>query len=41
MGIEYATQMDHFSIGADVVGRYILGTSIASLAIFPRLKYTF
>jgi len=41
VGIEYATRMDHFSIGADVVGRYILGTSIASLAVFPRLKYTF
>jgi len=41
LGIEYATQMDHFSIGADVVGRYVVGTSIASLAFFPRLKYTF
>jgi hypothetical protein len=33
--------MDHFSIGADVVGRFIVGTSITSLAIFPRVKYTF
>jgi hypothetical protein len=41
LGIEYATRMDHFSIGADVVGRFIVGTSITSLAIFPRLKYTF
>jgi len=41
LGVEFATQLDHFSIGADVVGRFIVRTSIASLAIFPRIKYTF
>jgi hypothetical protein len=41
LGIEYATQMDHFSIGADVVARFIVRASITTLAIFPRVKYTF
>jgi hypothetical protein len=41
LGVEYATQLDHFSIGADVISRFILRTGIVSLAIFPRLKYTF
>jgi len=41
IGVEYATQLNHFSVGAEVVSRFILRTSIVSLAIFPRLKYTF
>lgn len=41
VGIEYATHMDHFSIGADVTARYVIGPNILGLAIFPRVKYTF
>ena len=41
IGVEYATAMDHFSIGADLAFRYVLGPRIASFALFPRIKYTF
>lgn len=41
IGVEYATAMDHFSIGADLIGRYVLGANIPTFAIFPRVKYTF
>jgi hypothetical protein len=41
IGIEYATRMDHFSIGADCLLRHILGANISTLAFLPRLKYTF
>lgn len=41
IGLEYATPMDHFSVGADVMVRYILGPNIPTFAIFPRVKYTF
>jgi hypothetical protein len=41
LGIEYATSMDHFSIGFDVLGRYVLGPNMLSLQFFPRVKYTF
>ena len=41
LGVEYATNMDHFSIGLDVVARYVIGPSIISLQFYPRVKYTF
>jgi hypothetical protein len=42
VGIEYATHMDHFSIGLDVFWRMVLaGPGIQSFQIFPRVKYTF
>ena len=43
LGIEYATNMDHFSIGLDVLGRLIIGPDqlITSLQFFGRVKYTF
>lgn len=41
LGVEYATNMDHFSIGLDVVGRFIIGPNIFTLQFFPRVKYTF
>jgi hypothetical protein len=41
IGIEYATMMDHFSVGADVLARYVIGPNIPTFAIFPRVKYTF
>lgn len=41
VGLEYATGMDHFSVGADLVGRYVIGPNIAAFSIFPKVKYTF
>lgn len=41
IGVEYATNMDHFSIGLDVVARVVIPTYIIALQIFPRVKYTF
>ncbi|MDC0707202.1 adventurous gliding motility protein CglE [Stigmatella sp. ncwal1] len=41
IGIEYATMMDHFSVGADLLARYIIGPNIPTFAVFPRVKYTF
>ncbi|WNG37447.1 adventurous gliding motility protein CglE [Archangium violaceum] len=41
IGLEYATPMDHFSVGADFLARYLIGPNIPTFAIFPRVKYTF
>ena len=41
LGVEYATNMDHFSIGLDVGARYVIGPGIFSLQFYPRVKYTF
>ena len=41
VGVEYATPLDHFSVGADVLARYLLGPNIPTFAVFPRVKYTF
>jgi hypothetical protein len=39
--IEYATNMDHFSIGLDVAFRIVIGPNIPSLMFYPRVQYTF
>lgn len=39
--LEYATSMDHFTVGADVLVRYVIGPNIPAISIFPRVKYTF
>lgn len=39
--VEYATNMDHFSIGLDVAFRFVIGPNIPSLGIYPRVQYTF
>lgn len=39
--IEYATNMDHFSIGLDVAARFVIGPNIVSLMFYPRVQYTF
>ena len=42
VGVEYASSMDHFSVGVDVMVRFVIGPAvITSMAIFPRVKYTF
>jgi hypothetical protein len=39
--IEYATNMDHFSIGLDISYRLIIGPNINALMFYPRVQYTF
>ena len=41
VGLEYATNMDHFSIGADGLGRFIVGPNMTTVAAYFRVKYTF
>lgn len=41
LSVEYATNMDHFSIGLDVAFRTVIGPNIMSLGIYPRVQYTF
>lgn len=41
VGVEYATSMDHFSVGLDVLGRYVFSGGMLAITIFPRVKYTF
>ncbi len=42
VGIEYATNMDHFTIGLDwVFFNIVLGPNIISMQFIPRVKYTF
>lgn len=41
VGLEYATQFDHFSLGLDAAAKYFLGPNKPGFAIAPRVKYTF
>jgi len=41
IGVEYATQFDHFSLGLDAAVKYFLGPNVPGFAIAPRVKYTF
>lgn len=41
LSIEYATNMDHFSVGLDVVFRLIVGPNINAIMFYPRVQYTF
>jgi len=41
VGLEYATGMDHFTVGADLLARYVIGPNITAFAFFPKVKYTF
>jgi hypothetical protein len=41
VGVEYATSLEHFSVGAEVSARYVFGANIPAIAIAPRVKYTF
>lgn len=41
LGLEYATSLAHFSIGADLLARWVFGPNISGIAVFPRVKYTF
>jgi hypothetical protein len=39
--LEYATNMDHFSVGLDISYRIVLGPNIHAFAVYPRVQYTF
>jgi hypothetical protein len=39
--VEYATNMDHFSVGLDVSYRLVIGPNISALGFYPRVQYTF
>jgi hypothetical protein len=42
IGVEYATNMDHFTIGLDwVFFNIVVGPNIISMQFIPRVKYTF
>ena len=41
LSIEYATNMDHFSVGMDVSYRLVIGPNISALMFYPRVQYTF
>lgn len=40
-GIEYATHFDHFTVGLEASGRFVLALNMTAIAIYPRIKYTF
>ena len=39
--LEFATMVDHFSVGLDVGYRFILGPNVSALTIAARVQYTF
>ncbi len=41
LSLEYATNMDHFSVGIDVSYRLVIGPNINALMFYPRVQYTF
>jgi len=41
LGVEYATHMDHLSVGAELSSRLVVGPNVVALAVVPRLKYVF
>ena len=41
VGLEWATQFDHFSLGLDAALKFIVGPNVPGIAIAPRVKYTF
>ncbi len=41
VSLEYATRLEHFSVGFDLVGQTIFGSTIFVLQMVPRIQYTF
>jgi hypothetical protein len=41
LGVEYATRLDHITLGADLSARWVTGAQILALAVYPKVKYTF
>ena len=41
VGIDYATRLDHFWVGVDVILHDVLSVPVFSVAIAPRMRYVF
>lgn len=41
VGLEYITAMAHFSVGAELLARYVPAAGLPAFTLFPRIKYTF
>lgn len=41
LGLEWATQFDHFSLGLDAAVKLIVGPNVPGISVAPRVKYTF
>lgn len=41
LGLEWATPLDHFTLGVDIDWRLVVGPNLNTLGLFPRVKYTF
>jgi hypothetical protein len=41
LGLEWATQFDHFSLGLDAAAKMLIGPNALGISIAPRVKYTF
>ncbi len=41
VGVEYATRLDHISLGADLSARWVTGAQLLAFALSPKIKYTF
>jgi hypothetical protein len=41
LSLDYATHLDHFTVGIAFTPRYLIGPNLLSMSIFPRVKYTF
>jgi hypothetical protein len=39
--LDYATALDHLSVGLEVSYRLVLGLGLSAIAIYPRVQYTF
>jgi hypothetical protein len=41
VGLEWATQFDHFSLGLDAAVKFIVGPNVPGISVAPRVKYAF
>ncbi|MDR0965123.1 MAG: adventurous gliding motility protein CglE [Myxococcales bacterium] len=41
LGLEWATPLDHFTLGLELDWRFIVGPNLNTVGIYPRVKYTF
>lgn len=41
LGFEWATPLDHFTLGVELGWRLVAGPNLHAVALYPRVKYTF
>lgn len=41
LGLEWATPLDHFTLGLELDWRLVAGPNLHTLGLYPRVKYTF